>query len=106
MAGLMKAKKYDWKDSNLALFGSDTEKQVSQQCMLMVACVTSCLRMVAGKEGLGRDGAGLERSWTEGQHADLENRQVQGKATLDLRVSPTAPASLVLLVLTRLQGDV
>lgn len=29
MAGLVKAKKYDWKDSNLALFGSDTEKQVS-----------------------------------------------------------------------------
>lgn len=28
MAGLRKAKKYDWKDSNLALFGSDTEKQV------------------------------------------------------------------------------
>ncbi|KAJ8301209.1 hypothetical protein KUTeg_020196 [Tegillarca granosa] len=25
---LRKAKKYDWKDSNLALFGSDTEKQV------------------------------------------------------------------------------
>lgn len=30
MAGLMKAKKYDWKDSNLALFGSDTEKQVKK----------------------------------------------------------------------------
>ena len=29
MAGLRKAKKYDWKDSNLALFGSDTEKNVS-----------------------------------------------------------------------------
>ena len=28
MAGLVKAKKYDWKDSNLALFGSDTEKKV------------------------------------------------------------------------------
>ena len=28
MAGLRKAKKYDWNDSNLALFGSDTEKQV------------------------------------------------------------------------------
>lgn len=28
MAGLVKAKKYDWKDSNLALFGSDTERQV------------------------------------------------------------------------------
>lgn len=28
MTGLVKAKKYDWNDSNLALFGSDTEKQV------------------------------------------------------------------------------
>ena len=29
MAGLRKAKKFDWKDTNLALFGSDTEKNVS-----------------------------------------------------------------------------
>lgn len=29
MSGLRKAKKYDWKDSNLALFGSDLEKNVS-----------------------------------------------------------------------------
>ena len=29
MTGLVKAKKYDWKDSNLALFGSDTERNVS-----------------------------------------------------------------------------
>lgn len=28
MSGLRKAKKYDWKDSNLALFGSDIEKNV------------------------------------------------------------------------------
>ena len=32
MAGLVKAKKYDWKDSNLALFGSDTEKEVRKFC--------------------------------------------------------------------------
>lgn len=25
---MQKAKKYDWKDSNLALFGSDTEREV------------------------------------------------------------------------------
>ncbi|KAL5014039.1 hypothetical protein ScPMuIL_008309 [Solemya velum] len=30
MAGFIKAKKYDWKDTNLALFGSDTEKQVKK----------------------------------------------------------------------------
>ena len=29
MAGLVKAKKYDWKDSNLSLFGSDLERNVS-----------------------------------------------------------------------------
>lgn len=31
MTGLVKAKKYDWKDSNMALFGSDTEKQVKKE---------------------------------------------------------------------------
>jgi len=31
LAGLVKPKKYDWKDSNLALFGSDTEKQVKSK---------------------------------------------------------------------------
>ena len=28
---MMKGKKYDWKDSNLALFGSDIEKQVKSK---------------------------------------------------------------------------
>lgn len=31
MSGLVKPKNYDWKDSNLALFGSDTEKQVKKE---------------------------------------------------------------------------
>lgn len=31
MSGLVKAKNYDWKDSNLALFGSDTDKQVKKE---------------------------------------------------------------------------
>lgn len=30
MAGLRKQKEYDWKDSNLAMFGSDTERQVKK----------------------------------------------------------------------------
>lgn len=30
--GLVKPKKYDWKDSNLAMFGSDTEKEVKSEC--------------------------------------------------------------------------
>lgn len=28
IAGLRKAKEYDWKDSNMALFGSDVEKNI------------------------------------------------------------------------------
>jgi gelsolin len=31
MAGLIKPKKYDWKDSNLALFSSDTDKKVKKE---------------------------------------------------------------------------
>lgn len=31
MSGLVKAKKYDWKDSNIALIGSDTDKQVKKE---------------------------------------------------------------------------
>ena len=30
MSGLRKAKKYDWKDSNLALFGSELETNVKK----------------------------------------------------------------------------
>ena len=31
MSGLIKAKKYDWKDSNIANFGSDEDKQVKSE---------------------------------------------------------------------------
>jgi gelsolin len=31
MPGLRKAKKYDWKDSNMALFGSDVEKNIKKE---------------------------------------------------------------------------
>ena len=34
MSGLRKQKNYDWKDSNLALFGSDTDKQVGRTITL------------------------------------------------------------------------
>ena len=30
-AGLQKAKEYDWKDSNMALFGSDVEKNIKSK---------------------------------------------------------------------------
>lgn len=29
---LVKAKQYDWKDTNLALFGTDTDRQVKSKC--------------------------------------------------------------------------
>ena len=36
MAGLVKAKKFVWKDTNLAFFGSDTEKQVSTESWIVL----------------------------------------------------------------------
>ncbi len=45
MAGLVKPKKYDWKDSNMALFGSSTERQVKskpeQQSLIKMHSVLS-----------------------------------------------------------------
>lgn len=41
--GLVKAKEYDWKDSNLALFGSDVEKNVNN---LIVLFTDTCLTKV------------------------------------------------------------
>lgn len=35
MAGLVKAKKFLWKDSNLEFFGSNTEKQVSSESRIV-----------------------------------------------------------------------
>ena len=53
MSGLVKAKKYDWKDSNLALFGSDTEREVSLlQCSLSL---TTANLLFVGEEGIGAD---------------------------------------------------
>ena len=30
-SGMVKAKEYDWKDSNMALFGSDTDRAVKKE---------------------------------------------------------------------------
>nr|ATE46283.1 actin-modulating protein EWAM-P4 [Lumbricus terrestris] len=46
--GLIKAKEYDWKDSNLALFGSDTEKQVKKDS----AATEPAWKGAGQKEGL------------------------------------------------------
>ena len=81
MSGLVKAKKYDWKDSNLALFGSDTEKNVSSRegfgfCRILLRPWCYCTS--AGEEVFCRDRAGLEWCGAEGRNPDLENCQVQG----------------------------
>jgi len=41
VAGLVKPKTYDWKDSNLSLFGSDVEREVKSQSssLLLVSAV-------------------------------------------------------------------
>ena len=76
MAGLVKAKKYDWKDSNLALFGSDTEQQV---CKEQHNIKLSGLEIYsdAGEEGCSRDGASVEGSRRECGNADMAHCQVQ-----------------------------
>ena len=43
MAALRKAKKYNWKETNLSLFGSDLEKEVgllnaTSRCIFLVSC--------------------------------------------------------------------
>lgn len=72
MAGLVKAKKYDWKDSNLALFGTDTERKVRRACnarygRLRAAHYNAALHgfpgRVTGEEGFCGDGAGMEGRW-------------------------------------------
>ena len=66
MAGLVKAKKYDWKDSNLSLFGSDLERNVSGSLLRGVAQVdidiVSTLHSSTGEESGCGDGGRLERS--------------------------------------------
>lgn len=84
---MQKAKKYDWKDSNLALFGSDTEKSVRTSFLyhrysfvLVSARCLFALRFchLPGEEGVCRDRACLAWRGPEGRHAGLEDRQVQG----------------------------
>ena len=41
-AGLQKAKKYKWKETNLALFGSDLEKEV-KEITLGYSYLPSCI---------------------------------------------------------------
>ena len=44
-AGLVKAKKYNWKDSNVAMFGSDTDREVKSQFPFLSASVFSLVSM-------------------------------------------------------------
>lgn len=98
MAGLVKAKKYDWKDSNLALFGSDTERKVGHVVEARKQkCYCSLLFSFTGEKGFGTDGASVERSWRESGTANLAHRQVQG---ISYRTSPCKfSASCMILAL-------
>ena len=61
MSGLRKAKKYDWKDSNLALFGSDLERNVKK-----AAAETETAWKGAGQKVTGMTiqlGRGRETAW-------------------------------------------
>ncbi|XP_067684710.1 gelsolin-like protein 2 [Haliotis asinina] len=49
MSGLIKAKKYDWKDTNLALFGSDLEKNVKKESAEAEAAWQGCGKSVGLK---------------------------------------------------------
>ena len=79
MAGLVKAKKYDWKDSNLALFGSDTERNVSVPCPVVSFAhggIYRILSIAAGEEGVCADRASLEGRRSKSRHPDLAYCQV------------------------------
>ena len=71
---MLKAKKYDWKDSNMALFGSDTEKKVSLINFVSLLdsilrdCVAVKLFMVKGNSWLF-----VSRYWNvEKNHIEIE----------------------------------
>lgn len=49
MAGLVKPKKIDWKDTNLALFGSDTEKNVKKSAAMTEKAWKGCGQKVGIK---------------------------------------------------------
>ena len=77
MAGLVKAKKYDWKDSNLALFGSDTERKVGH--VIEWNCFNDGQRMIyTGEERVCRKRTSLEGRWSERWNPDLAHCKVQG----------------------------
>ena len=76
MTGLVKAKKYDWKDSNLALFGSDTERNVSSllhskkilkwfRFFLICVDLLGILEMQNTARRILRSGASLEKLQTQ-----------------------------------------
>jgi len=75
MAGLVKAKKYDWKDSNLALFGTDLERNVSINIRIGEALYRSRL-LFTGEESGCRDREGLGRSWAKSRTANMEDCEV------------------------------
>ena len=67
MAGLVKAKKYDWKDSNLALFGTDVERGVSKTRWL----VPYSIFLLIGKKSSSRNREGVDWSWEESRAPNM-----------------------------------
>ena len=60
---MQKAKKYDWKDSNLALFGSDLERNVKKASAETEKAWKGAGQKVTGQEqglGLGQKRPGKE----------------------------------------------
>lgn len=70
-SGLVKPKQYDWKDSNLALFGSDTEKQIKKDS----AATEPAWKGAGQKEGIRiwRIVDFKVKDWPENQHGQFYN---------------------------------
>lgn len=92
---MRKAKKYDWTDSNLALFGSDTEKNVSKKPWKEQWTKKSCRGLLqlfsylVGKIGL-RQIPGVLNSWLFFLVHDPTGRAINQSITpLMLTVTPT-----------------
>lgn len=62
MAGLVKAKKYDWNDSNLALFGSDTERKVHASITTTFGLSTKLTRYLCPLQ-VKKASAETEKAW-------------------------------------------
>lgn len=68
---MMKPKKYDWKDSNMALFGSDTEKKVKKESAESEPAWQGCGQEVGKK--IWRINKFQVEDWPEDQYGEFYN---------------------------------